>query len=59
VLDHAVTDHQPNVRWYWKQLMRQGTAIQHESTSGSAKGSDELIHDAATRSNVFVFGFLA
>jgi hypothetical protein len=59
MLDHAVTDHQPDVSRQWKQLIFQGAAIEHESMSGNAKARDELIHDAATRSNVFVFGFLA
>src|SRR3954452_19927689 len=59
VLHHAVTDHEAGIGWNCQSLIFEAAAVQHQRVSGAPKHSDELIHNAAARADIFVLGALA
>ncbi len=59
VLDHGVADDEGGRFRNGDQLEIESAAIQQERVILLAVERDELIHDAATRADKFVFGFLA
>src|SRR5205814_2547995 len=59
MLDHGVTDDHCHAGWKGEQFVFQRAAIEKNGLTDASKTRSELIHDADTRADKFVFRALA